>query len=81
MERTQRQLTNEKDRSEMPSMKRQGAPMTLSEYAQGSVWRDAVIVVAYGRSGYTLKDIGGFLELHVTRSGQIVRAANEKARS
>ena len=61
-----------KDVAEVPKIQKRAVPKTLREYDNLAKNRNESIVMAYRSGGYTLKDIGGFYDLHYSTISRII---------
>ncbi len=64
----------ESDLSEIPSSQKRQLAKPLSYYDKKYVDRDTAILKAYESGGYSMKDIGGYYDLHYSRVSRIVKA-------
>jgi putative transposase len=62
------------DRREVPQARRRPVPRPLHEYAQAHADRNEAIKAAYASGGYTMREIGEYYGLHLSRVSRIVRA-------
>ena len=74
----QKQIDPECDLREIPGSQRRSMPKSLDVYDELSDSRDAAIKLAYRSGGYTLKDLGDYYGLHLSRVGRIVEKAKGK---
>jgi len=74
----QKQIDPESDLREIPGSQRRSMPKPLDLFDELSGSRDAAIQLAYRSGGYTLKDLGDYHGLHLSRVGRIVEKAKGK---
>lgn len=67
----------ESDLSEIPSSQKRQLAKPLSYYDKRYVDRDTAILKAYESGGYSMKDIGGYYNLHYSRVSRIVKAKSK----
>jgi putative transposase len=68
----------EGDISEIPFKQRSVAPLSLDEYQQHAANRNEAIIKAYQSGGYTMKQIGGYFEVHYSLISRIAAASENK---
>lgn len=71
----QRRISKERDLREVPQARRRLVARPLAEYAREHEDRDRAIAAAYASGTYSMREIGDFFGLHLSRISRIVRAA------
>ena len=69
-------VNGEKCFDDVPLIQHRGMPKRLEEYREQSNSRNEAIRLAFSSGGYTMKQIGGFFELHYTSISRIVNKVN-----
>lgn len=73
VDKVQQNLT-EKDRNiNIPKIQKRPVPQSLVDYQKKYPDRNKMIIAAYSSGGYSCQEIGGYLGLHFTTIGRIIR--------
>jgi len=67
-------ISKETNLSEIPSSQKRPAAKPLHYYEKKYSDRDTAILNAYASGGYSMKEIGGYFELHYSRISRIIKA-------
>lgn len=78
VDRMQKQVSEDKDLSEIPSSQKRAKVRTLSDYDEKSKNRNMAICKAYASGGYSMKQVGEYFGLHYSRVSRIISEANNK---
>ena len=68
----QSRIETGKDLSEIPKSQKRSKPMPLAHYEKQAKTRDEAILLSYASGGYSMKEIGGYYELHYSRVSRII---------
>ena len=71
-------IDQDKDLSEIPTSQRKEKAKELQWYEQQATNRNDAIKLSYESGGYSMKEIGGYYNLHYSRVSRIIRGAKGK---
>ncbi len=74
----QRRIDGAERLNEIPTSQRRPLAKPLLLYVDEASSRNEAIHLAFASSGYSLKEIGDFFELHCSRVSRIIREAKRK---